>query len=105
MRDADPVTHEPGLSAVDAQVMRRAVIAATGEPRATSLFWPGPVLVATAIAVTLVAGVVVGRWLPARQERSAGSAGGPEAGARRQLYFATRGGTRVIWVFDPEFQP
>ena len=24
---------------------------------------------------------------------------------RRQLQFATPGGTRIIWVFDPEFNP
>ena len=113
LRDADPAAEEPGLSSVDAQVMRRAVIAATAEPRATSLFWPGPMLVATTIAVTLTAGVVIGRRLPPPRGVSsvrglvsgASTGAAPQVSARRQLQFATPGGTRVIWVLDPEFLP
>ena len=114
LRDADPLAGEPEISAVDLQLMRRAVLAAVEEPRATPSLWPGPLLVATTVAVTLAAGVVVGRRLP--PARRASSTGGPlisqstdavgsQVSARRQLQFATPGGTRVIWVFDPEFKP
>ena len=113
LRDADPLAHEAGLSDVDVQVMRRATMAAA-EPRGTASLWPGPLLVATTVAVTLAAGVIVGRRLPA--PRGVVSVRGPVIGpstdvagshvsARRQLQFATPGGTRVIWVFDPEFKP
>ena len=114
LRDADPLDHEAGLSGVDAQMMRRATMVAAAGRRATPSLWPGPLLVATTVAVTLAAGVVVGRRLP--PPRAASSALSPVSGqsteavgsrvsARRQLQFATPGGTRVIWVFDPEFKP
>ena len=114
LRDADPLAAEPGLSTADRQLMRREVLAVAEEPRATPSCWPGPLLVATTVAVTLAAGVVVGRRMP--PPRGASSAGdrvsgpstdrvGSHISARRQLQFATPGGTRVIWVFDPEFRP
>ncbi len=28
----------------------------------------------------------------------------PDAGERRQVQFATPGGTRIIWTIDPEFR-
>ena len=104
LRDADPLAREPRLSAVDAEVMRRAMIAATEERRATSTLWPGPMLVTTTIAVTLAVGVLARRWLPpprgVSSVRSSGSGASigtaPQVSARRQLQFATPGGTRVI---------
>ena len=113
LRDADPLADEPGLSAVDSRSMRRRVLAAAAEPRLTSPLWPGPMLVATTVVVTLAAGVLAGRWLPpprgvpeVRGSGSGASTGAaPQVSARRQLQFATPGGTRVIWVFDPDFKP
>ena len=108
LRAADPLAHEPELSHVEVAVMRRAVIAAADEHRAMAT-WPSALLVASTIAATLVAGVTIGRWFPPRGRDAIGqrAIGGAvqEAGGRQQLQFATRGGTRVIWVFDPEFQP
>ena len=113
LREADPMTAEPGLSTVDRQLMRRATMVAAAERRATPSLWPGPLLVATTVAVTLAAGVVVGRRLPPPRAASTLSpvggqsteAVGSRVSARRQLQFATPGGTRVIWVFDPDFKP
>jgi hypothetical protein len=106
LRAADPLAHEPELSHVEVSAMRREVIAAADRQRAAATPWPSALLVATTIAATLVAGVTIGRWFPPRAQETVVSGGMvPEAGGRRQLQFATRGGTRVIWVFDPEFQP
>jgi hypothetical protein len=106
LRAADPLAHEPELSHVEVAAMRRVVIAAAGRQHFAAMPWPSALLVAVTIAATLVASVTIGRWLPPR-ERDAAATGGavPDTGGRQQLQFATRGGTRVIWVFDPEFQP
>ena len=106
LRAADPLAREPELSHAEVAAMRRVVIAAAGRQRAGATPWPSALLVAATIAATLVAGVTIGRWFPPR-DREATATGGavPDNGGRRQLQFATRGGTRVIWVFDPEFQP
>jgi hypothetical protein len=72
-------------------------------------WWPRPLLVGATVAVTLVGGVMVGRWVTWRDARTvsirpqAASAG--VSAPRRQLQFATPGGTRIIWVFDPDFNP
>ena len=105
LRTADPLAHEPERSHIEVAAMRRVVIAA-GQQRAAATPWPSALLVATTIAATLVAGVTIGRRFPPREPEAARSGGSvPEKGGRQQLQFATRGGTRVIWVFDPEFQP
>jgi hypothetical protein len=106
LRASDPLAHEEELSRVEVAAMRRVVIAAASHQHAVATSWPSTLLVAATIAATLVAGVSIGRWFPPREQEGAATGGAvPDAGGRRQLQFATRGGTRVIWVFDPEFQP
>jgi hypothetical protein len=112
LRDADPLRTEGGLSVDDADAMRRRVIEAIDHQPAANIFWPRPMLLAATVALTLVTGVVVGRRLPPpdttmRASTSGGAATIASAGPvdRRQLQFATPGGTRIIWVFDPEFNP
>jgi len=107
LRDSDPVAREDDLSLADAQSMRRAVVTAAAKPPAVPAWWPQPMFVSTAIAATLVAGVAIGRWLPARPAVSRGATSDPPGltDSRRQLQFASPGGTRIIWVFDPEFNP
>jgi hypothetical protein len=110
LRDADPVRDEPELSAIDAQVMRRVVVSAAGSapPRAA---WQPAVWVAAAVALAIAVGLGAGRWRPRDQVVTNGGGGGSDLmdGSdrenRRQLQFATPGGTRVIWVFDSRFQP
>jgi hypothetical protein len=116
MREFDPLaTARAGeqsaaaLSEPDAQRMRRAIVAAASEPRVRTAFWPQPLAVAATIALTMAASVAVGRHIQPR------ALGGEPAGAStnqiaalkdvRQLQFATPGGTRVIWVFNQDFQP
>ena len=113
LRDADPVGpagDDPGLSSSEAQSMRRAMLTALDARSPAPLWWPHPLAIAATVALTLTAGVVVGRRLPpprdVRDAPAMAHAGGATfAGGRRQLQFATPGGTRVIWVFNPDFQP
>jgi predicted pyridoxine 5'-phosphate oxidase superfamily flavin-nucleotide-binding protein len=108
----DPVAREAGLSAAEVDAMRRAVVAAA-ETQASAPFWPRPLFLAATVAGTIVVGVVLGAGLPQRAQRSPAArlalseqaASTTRATERRQLQFATPGGTRIIWVFDPEFNP
>ena len=110
LRDADHVLEQPEMSELDAQVMRRVVIAAAGSatPRAG---WRPAVWVAAAVAMAIAVGISAGRWRPHDPAPTVGgggsdlTAGSPDREMRRQLQFATPGGTRVIWVFDSRFRP
>jgi len=114
LRDADPLAHEERLSPDEASRMRRAIVAAARD-RSTDVpgWWPTPMMVAATVAATLVAGVSVERWLP-RRDRAIGNPAARAAAIstlpaasreRRQLQFASPGGTRIIWVFDSDFNP
>ena len=119
LRDADPLgpvsddnddSDDAGLSPAEAHAIRRAMLSALDTRTPAPLWWPHPLAIAATVALTLAAGVVVGRRLPpprdAREAPAmAHAGGGPIDGELRQLQFATPGGTRVIWVFNPDFQP
>jgi hypothetical protein len=116
LRDADPLGPESDdsddaeLSPAEAHAIRRAMLSALDTRTPAPLWWPHPLAIAATVALTLAAGVVVGRRLPpprdARDAPAMAHAGGaPLDGGLRQLQFATPGGTRVIWVFNPDFQP
>jgi hypothetical protein len=114
LRDADPLARgrdgAEALSALDARAMRRAMVDALDVRQRAALSWPAPLAIAATIVLTLTAGVVVGRRLAPPRDGSnprtvARAWNVPVAGERRQLQFATPGGTRVIWVFNPEFEP
>lgn len=110
LKRSDPVTSELPLPRADVQRMRRIVAATPPDPSRRS--WPRPLLIATTAAVAIAAVVTLGRQLPLLQEparpgessdtRTEVSA--PPATPTRQLQFETPGGTRIIWVFDPDFQ-
>jgi hypothetical protein len=108
LRDGDPVALEPEMSAADVQAVRRAVLAALATTDRATGRWPGPFLAAAAVAAAMVAGVAVGLRTPASQMPAAGAESTHASDAvrvQRQLQFASPGGTRIIWVFDPEFNP
>jgi hypothetical protein len=120
LRDADPLApgagnahdvedNAPGLSPAGAQLMRRAMLAALDERRLAVAHWPTPLAIAATIALALAMGFAIGRQLPPRGAMDmpavARVGASPEVGGRRQLQFATPGGTRVIWVFNPDFEP
>ena len=108
LRDGDPLAHEPEMPPTEVRAVRRAVLGALETTDRASSRWPGPLFSAAAVAAALVAGVAVGLRTPAPRSSDVGTPPTYEAGASRgprQLQFASPGGTRIIWVFDPEFNP
>lgn len=112
LRAGDPLIHDPAMSPAEIDAMRRAIVAAASE-QAPAPSWFPPLVAVAATAAALTAAVVGADRLQERRAASrhqptlAQDAGGTQtvASGRRQLQFATPGGTRVIWVFDPEFNP
>jgi hypothetical protein len=114
LRDADPLARAGRMSSDEVGRMRRALVDAAWDASAgIPGWWPRPMLVAATVAVALAAGVSVERWLP-RPDRAIGDPGATTASMstsptalreRRQLQFASPGGTRIIWVFDSDFTP
>jgi len=94
------------MDEADAERIRRAMVAAT--PQAPQRHWLNSLVFAGGLAVALA--LIVGRWPttpaapvgPAAPQALETSSG--ETPQRRQLQFATPGGTRVIWVFDSKFE-
>lgn len=104
LTDADPVTEKPELSPEEALAMRRAVLSAARTRPPARDPWSGALPVAAVVILTIAAGVALGRKLPAGTESGGISAHVLAAPSeRRQMQFATPGGTRVIWTLDPEF--
>jgi hypothetical protein len=107
LRDADPMRPSiegGGLTADEAQQMRRRVVAAVPSSAAISV-WQRPLAIAVVVALMIGLGGIAGDRAP-RGSRStaegtaAGNAPVVSQDARRQLQFSTPGGTRIIWVFD-----
>ena len=113
MKDIKAVLHEgdpgagpeeQGLSPAQAAALRRHILNATVRPDVVRTPWQQPLAVAAMVALTIAAGVAAGmRFAPAGTVSDVPAASTPADG-RRQLQFSTPGGTRIIWVFDPEFQ-
>ena len=101
LRDGDPLADAPALPPLDLQRIRRVVIAQAARPAA--LWSPRPLMVGVTVAATLAAGVVIGKRLPHQAPLGAGSLERPGGEVPRQVQFATPGGTRIIWVIDPDF--
>ena len=102
LRDADPMNREPELSDDDRERIWRAMLAEPQQGRPVP--WAGSVALASAVAVTIA--ILVGRDTfdagPSTSSMGAVKPGDAPR-ERRQLQFATPGGTRVIWVFDSTF--
>ena len=105
LKDADPVAQEPPLSLEHVLQMRRAIWTSRRTVRSRHVRTHRAAWTITAAAVTVAVAAGVSRW---EHTRTGGAAPAGEAAATaapRQLQFATPGGTRVIWVFNPDFQP
>jgi hypothetical protein len=107
LESADPVRNEPPLPDDDVQRMRRAVIAASEDSRAIpSLRWTQ--WTAAALTVGVIATVGITYVERSQNDRTAtvddGPTVEPPVTTPRQLQFVTAGGTRIIWVFNPEFE-
>jgi hypothetical protein len=103
-RDGDPAAGDDGLSPGQVDLMRRQIVNAARQPDVLRTPWRQPLAVAAMIALTIAVGIIAGQRFPLRgttgEERTTPAAPGAE---RRQLQFSTPGGTRIIWVFDPDF--
>jgi hypothetical protein len=100
LRDADPLRAEPPLSAADVESMRRRVLSAPQtSPDSGSRKWRGAVG-AVVFACLLAVVVFVANRFTAQPVPS----GAPAVGQTRQLQFETPGGTRVIWVLNPQLE-
>jgi hypothetical protein len=111
LKDADPLrerAEEQELSTADAQAIRRAMlITAAAMPSVIDRrpIWRRPLPLAAAAALVASVSGIVGHRLVTRPEVQPPAAdliaSSPGADSdRRQLQFATPGGTRIIWVFD-----
>ena len=105
LRDADPAAGDRGLSPLEIDTMRHLVVEAARRPDVMRTHWHRPLAVVTMVVLTLAAGVVAGLRLPQREPAANPSPVVVRSNPveRRQLQFSTPGGTRIIWVFDPEF--
>jgi hypothetical protein len=99
LRDHDPI--EP-LTADDSAAIRRRVVAEAVRPgkalapRRLAPIWA----LGGALTVAAIAGILVARTHP---QAAAVAPAGSAPGDMRQLQFATPGGTRIIWQFNPDF--
>lgn len=107
LTDGDPVRKEGELSPADASRMRRLIVAAAPEPSVVRTPWQRPFAIAAIGALVAVVGAIAGHRrivdsAPPTQatEPLAAISGSSMADERRQLQFATPGGTRIIWIFD-----
>jgi hypothetical protein len=112
LREADPVEREPALTPDEIGRMRRRVFDAG--PPVRSGAWGPHLAVATVVMLALAVGATSKQWRPDLWPARAPQPGHvdpirddgvatPTTDARRQLQFATPGGTRVVWVFDSTF--
>jgi hypothetical protein len=106
LTEADPLRTESGLSDADAERMRRVVLSAPQEIESGYALWPRAIAIAAVVVLMIVGGTIVGVRMPPSEPAGAGESVAipEEAAERRQLQFATPGGTRIIWTLDPDFK-
>jgi hypothetical protein len=99
------------LPAEQARLLRQKVLA-EAESAARRRAWSLPFALTAGSLTVASAALALSSAIAARQPASVpsqdvaaqGTEAAPQAGSgRQQLHFATPGGTRIIWVFDPEF--
>ena len=101
LRESDPLTGAEGLPEADLTAIRRRLVAeAAGRPAARPI-WQEAVALAAVVVLMIGIGAATGRRL--RPEPTIPSPGPRQPSEPRQLQFATPGGTRIIWTFDPDF--
>jgi hypothetical protein len=100
LRDADPLRREPALPTDEVHAMRRRIVsAAHSAPYRRSR--PG-LWAASALALACIV-LMVSTW--SRSDRGpAETVTAPRHDEPRQLQFVTPGGTRIIWVLNPNLE-
>lgn len=115
LREADPGS-DAVMSPADVQRIRRAVLSAATEPQGRERFiWPRAFVVTATILLMVCASMLTALQRTTRHvveglaPGTAVASETPEAtesddAERQQLHFRTPGGTRIIWVFDSQFE-
>ena len=103
---ADPLRNEPELSASDSARMRQTLMSAMTQATPAIAWWPRALAAAALVVLMVIAGTVSSRDKARNVESGDATkvAVPNEPAERRQLQFATPGGTRIIWTLDPEFK-
>lgn len=105
LRDGDPAADSAeALTPEQAAAMRRNVLTTPIRADVVRTPWHRPLALAAMVALTIAAGILAALRLPPPRAESAPPSEYVPEEAPRQFQFATPGGTRIIWVFDPEFQ-
>jgi hypothetical protein len=104
LRDADPVSREPGPSPDTVASLRRKVIAAAHEVPVRPVLWGRQLVMAACLTVMVLTGVLVARRVPSTVREAPRAVPASVADQRTQVRFSTPGGTRIIWTLDPDFQ-
>jgi len=107
LNDGDPLRDDGGLAPVDAERMRRVIVSAAHDSASVGTPWLRPFAITAVGALLVVVGTMTGHRVrvgpvpaPGTPEPLAAVGGSAGDGERRQLQFATPGGTRIIWIFD-----
>jgi hypothetical protein len=106
LEDADPLRTEEPLSPAEAQVLRTAMLeAAVTAPRTVRSVWHRPLAVAAVVVVLIGLGGVTGdrSSKPSSADLRGADPTQSDTNEKRQVQFATPGGTRIIWILDPGF--
>ena len=110
LKDGDPVASDPGPSDADLQRMRRAIVAAVESHDSPFADWARGSWAAATVVVGITIAIGMSRWMehPSNipgTHQSATSADRVEIAAPRQMQLIAPRGTRVIWIFNDEFNP
>jgi hypothetical protein len=103
LRDADPVSREPGLSPDAVADLRRAMLVAAHAAPVRTAFWGRQLAMAACLTVMVLTGIVAAHRVPAAV-RDVPAPAASSSAQRTQVHFSTPGGTRIIWTLDPGFQ-
>ncbi|OFW03576.1 MAG: hypothetical protein A3H96_20290 [Acidobacteria bacterium RIFCSPLOWO2_02_FULL_67_36] len=98
LRDVDPAGER--LAPDESARIRRHVMAAARERATDARVWPRPLALAAVVLAMVAAGALFAERQGAPPQRVTPP---PQTGERRQLQFDTPGGTRIIWIFNSEF--
>ena len=103
LRDADPVSYEPGLSPGAVADLRRAMLVAAQTVPAGRVAWGRQLAMAACLTVMVLTGIIAAHRVPPAV-RDVPAAPVSSSAQRTQVQFSTPGGTRIIWTLDPAFQ-
>jgi hypothetical protein len=98
------LTGDPGLSESEAAAIRRRVVSEASGRSTRRVAWGDALAIAAAVAVVIAVGITSSRRLLTPPLTARATDSDPARPTeRRQLQFATPGGTRIIWTFDSDF--